>query len=371
MTQVSNFLLVAGLAGIAYLTIACLRVMFFGLRRPDYVHAHLPSFTVLKPVAGDEPKLFDNLASFCKQDYGGRYEVIFCLHDAADSARPVIERVIERFPWCRTSLAVGDNHLMRNPKIANIAKPGVELNRQIVVIADSDIGVEPRYLRSLAAAFDDERVGAVTCLYAGAPSRALVSRLGALAVTDGFAPSVLVATAIGKLRFCLGATMAVRCDVLESVGGLAALGQQLADDHRLGELVDRAGFRVALSRCVVKTTVPETKLGELWTHELRWARTNMSLAPAGYAFSFLMYALPLSLIYLAVSRNIVYGLPLVCVAAFLRLALHFLARSAFGVRGDDDAWLIPARDFISLAIWATSLFGRTVRWRERLYRVNE
>jgi ceramide glucosyltransferase len=364
-----NFvLLAASLASLGYLVLACAKVTTFALRRRRHESSPL-SFTIIKPVAGDEPGLYENLASFCEQEYPGNFNIVFCVHDANDPAMPTLERLIESHRWCSLSIAVGNNAAMSNPKIANIAKPNVELRGTAIVVADSDIRVGPRYLRALASGFADERVGAVTCLYTGIPNRSLVSRLGALGIDDGFAPSVLVATALGPLRFCLGATMAIRRELLERIGGFAAVGNDLADDHRLGQLVAGTGASVALSRYVVATTVPETRLGALLWHEVRWARTQLSLAPVGYCFSFLMYALPLTLIYFAVARNIAWGLPLVAVAVFLRLLLHVLARGAFKVRGADDLWLIPVRDFLSLGVWCTSLLGRTVRWRERRYHI--
>jgi len=161
--------------------------------------------------------------------------------------------------------------------------------------------------------------------------------------------------------------MAVRRRVLDAIGGLAALGSHLADDHALGGLVSRKGYEIDLSRYVVRTTIPETTLGALWSHELRWARTNFALAPAGYAFSFLMYALPFALLYLAVSRDWVLGLSLLGLIAALRLAVHYLARKALAVERSDDLLLVPLRDFLSLGLWVASLFGRRVRWRERTY----
>jgi ceramide glucosyltransferase len=302
------------------------------------------------------------------QDYAAFYEVILCVRGADDSAYATVERLAAEFPSI-VRVAVGENAAMANPKIANLAKPGAEPCGEIVVIADSDIRVDRGYLRAIAASFTSERTGAATCLYAGIPNNSIVSRLGALQIEDVFIPSVLVALAIGELRFCLGATMAVRRRVLEEIGGLAALGAGIADDHKLGELVSRRRYQIDLSRYVVRTAVPETTLNGLWSHELRWARTNLALAPAGYAFSFLMYALPLALIYLAVSRNLNWGLALLALVVVLRLGLHYLSRDALRVKRRDDLWLIPLRDFISLAVWFASFFGRRVRWRERIYSV--
>jgi ceramide glucosyltransferase len=359
-------LFVIAAAGAAYLALAILCVAAFARRPLEFASEFLPSVTVLKPIAGLEPGLYENLKSFCDQTYDETFEVVFCLRGGDDPASSVVERLAAEFPT-NTRVAFGENAAMKNPKIANLAKPGADPRGEIVVVADSDVRVGRNYLSALAASFATERAGAATCLYSGIPNAALTSRLGAMQIEDGFIPSVLVALLLGKLRFCLGATMAVRRSVLEAIGGFAALGGDLADDHALGERVAARGRLVELSRDVVQTEVPETTLRALWWHELRWARTNLALAPAGYAFSFLMYALPLALIYLAVTRDLAWGLPLLAAVLALRLALHYLARTALCVTHGDDAWLIPVRDFLSLGVWAASFFGRRVRWRDRTY----
>jgi ceramide glucosyltransferase len=360
-------LLIVAIAGAVYLAVAAMRLAAFARRPLEYVSEFSPTITVLKPIAGLEPNLHENLASFCAQDYDERYEVVLCLHSRDDPALAVAERIAKEFP-SRTAIAIGETASMLNPKIANLAKPQVELRGDVVVIADSDVRVGRDYLRALAAPFASARVGAATCLYSATPSAGVVARLGALYIEDGFAPSVLVALALGRLRFCLGATMAVRRSVLDEIGGLAALGGRLADDHRLGELVAGTGRQVALSRYVVSTGVSEATLSALWLHELRWARTNLAQAPVGYAFSFVTFALPFALIYLAVSRNLAWGVPLLAVVATLRVAVHYLARTALQVRRPDDLRLVVVRDFLSLAVWIVSLFGRSVLWRRKTYR---
>jgi ceramide glucosyltransferase len=359
-------LFVIALAGAAYLAAAAVCLMAFGRRPLERASEFLPTVTVLKPIAGLELELYENLASFCTQDYDEWYQVVLCLHSREDPALAVAERIAAEFP-AHTTIAIGETAGMLNPKIANLAKSGVELRGEIVVIADSDVRVGRDYLRALAASFASERVGAATCLYSGMPGAGSIARLGALYIEDGFAPSVLVALALGKLRFCLGASMAVRRSVLATIGGLAALGQHLADDHRLGELVAESGREVVLSRYVVSTAITEKRLRDLWLHELRWARTNLALAPAGYLFSFVTYALPFALIYLAASRNLAWGIPLLAGVVGLRLAVHYLARWALCVRRTGDLALIAPRDFLSLAEWVASLLGRAVRWREKEY----
>lgn len=339
-----------------------MRVYTFAYRPLVYTEDDFaPSVTILKPIACDETQLYENLASFCAQDYP-EFEVVFCLHADDDPALPVVQRVAQAFPNARPRIAIGHNPAMANPKIANLAKPGAKANGEIVVIADSDVHVGRDYLRAICAEFATERTVAATCLYRGVPNDGVISRLGAAHIEDEFAPSVLVALALGPLRFCLGATMAVRKTVLDGIGGLAALGPYLADDHELGERASKFGD-VALARYVVETDVTETRLADLWSHELRWARTHRAQAFTGYFFSFLMYALPFAVLYAAVARTALSAVVLAVIAA-LRLGVHVAARTALRVRRPSDWWLIPARDFLSIAVWLASLFGRSVRWRE-------
>jgi ceramide glucosyltransferase len=357
----AGLLLTATLFGIVYLAVALAVTLRFA-RRAIPQPRSMPNVTVLKPVAGLESALYENLASFCDQDYPD-FEVIFCVHRSDDPGVAVIERVAAAFPQ-RARVAAGENPAYRNPKIANLATAAAGARGELIVIADSDVRVTRGYLRALAASFDDPHVGAATCLYRAIPGNDLISQLGAAYVEDQFAPSVLVAATLGTLRFCLGATMAVRRRVLDAIGGIGALGAFLADDHKLGELVTAGGYAVHLSRYVVATTIPETNLPALWTHELRWARTTFTLARAGYVFSFLMFPVTLALLYLFVSRNAGLGIALLALAVAMRVALHYVAARALAVPRTPAAWVAPLRDLLSFALWFTSLFGRSVRWRQ-------
>ena len=88
----------------------------------------------------------------------------------------------------------------------------------LLVVADSDMRVGPDYLEAIAAAFDDPQVGAATCIYHGEPAHDnLASLLGAMSITDQFAPSALVATSLEPLTYCFGGTMAVRHAVLDEI----------------------------------------------------------------------------------------------------------------------------------------------------------
>jgi ceramide glucosyltransferase len=345
---------VAALGGVGYLGFALARVRHFNRR--ERVQARiLPAVSILKPLHGEEEGLFENLRSFCEQNYP-IFEVILGVHSMHDTALETAQKIVARYPD-RVRLAIGDGTAgAGNPKVANLSGMIGIARHGIVVIADADMRVGSTYLRSLVAPFEADDVGAVTCLYAGSPSANLQSELGAMFINEQFAPSVLVATALEPLRYCFGATIAVRRSVLDAVGGFAALRDHVADDHLLGELVTDRGFRVALSDYVVENVINETGFESLWARELRWSRTIRSVRPLGHAFSFLTFGLPLAAV-ATLAAGGRYGTPLLlALAAGLRVALHLESKAG-------SAMLVPLRDALSCAVWAASFVARDVDWR--------
>lgn len=362
-------LFAASLAGAAYLLAAIRAVRAFSRRSAGPSPEHSPPVTVLKPLCGLDPGLYENLRSFCDQDYPW-FQVLFGIRDASDPAIPVVERVLREFPGLDAALVVDGRVRGKNLKVANLSNLFPRARHDFLVIADSDMRVDRNYLRAVMAPFGDPRVGAATCLYSGTPSPGLPSALGALFVNDWFFPSALVALALQELRFCFGATMAVRRDVLAEIGGFEALAPFLADDYMLGERVGRSGRRVALSPYVVESVVSEPDFKTLLAHELRWARTIRACRPVGHAFSFVGNgAVSLSALFLAVSGFGAKGVALCGLAAGLRVVLHCAIRSAVRVPGPAAPWLLPLRDLLSLAIWGASFLVRDVRWRGRRFSV--
>jgi ceramide glucosyltransferase len=327
-----------------------------------------PPVTVLKPVCGLDPGLEENLRSFCEQDYP-EFEVIFGVRDEADPAVPVIQKVLAEFPGRGFSLVVDGMSPGANPKMANLITMARSARHDLLVIADSDMRVDRGYLSAVAAPFDDPSVGAATCLYTGSAAGGFPSRLATMFINDWFLPSVLVALAFQKLDYCFGATMAIRRSALDSIGGFQTLAGYLADDYMLGHLVSLQGHRVALIPYTVDNIVAERSLGDLLRHELRWARTVRTVRPVGYAFSFLTDAVPLSLVFLALSGFSRAGFAVAAFAIGLRVLLHLGIRARFGPRVAFSPWLVPLRDMLNFGIRAASFLGRKVEWRDQRFLV--
>ena len=358
-----GLLLAATACGLAYTALAVSRVRAYRKRAHDLPPQISPPITVFKPLHGDEPALYENLRSFCDQEYP-EFQIVFCAADCSDPALRTALRLQREFPDREIDVVCGEARDEPNPKIANVLAAYHRAGHDLIVVADSDIRVPREYLQSIAAAFENEGTGAVTCLYGSDPGTDLVSKWGAMYVNDAFAPSVLVAGMLEPLRYCFGATMAVRRSVLERIGGFAALAGRIGDDFELGQAVSRAGYSVRLASCLVHTAITERRLPELWNRELRWARTILAQRPAGFAGSVVTYVLPLAIAYAVVARTRSAAAVLTAAAA-LRVCLHYEARAAFAPRSRPEPLLIPLRDVMSLAQWCASAFGRTVRWRSR------
>jgi ceramide glucosyltransferase len=354
------------LAAFAYLVYAIRCVIAFGSHQLTQSR-YCPAIALLKPVCGMEPELYENLRSFCEQDYPD-YQVVFGVRDAQDPAIAVIERIIKEFPRRNLSLIVDETVIGANLKVCILSSMYRAAKHDLLVIADSDMRVERHYLRAVAAPFEDPQVGAVTCLYKGTAGAGLPSRLGAMFINNCFAPSVLVALSFQELRFCFGATMAVTRKALEASGGFPALADHLADDHMLGKHVAQQGLKVKLLDYVVENRVWEPNFRALFQHELRWARTIRAMQPAGYAFSFITYPVAISLLFFPL-ETATAGLTAVAVSVILRVLLQRAVHASFRISGPAIPWLAPVRDLLSFLMWAASFFGRSVEWREQQFSV--
>ena len=360
------------LASYVYVLFAMWRVGTFG-RHSDYHKASELPVTVLIPIHGLDIGLYQNLRSICCQDYP-EYQLLFGVQDTDDPAIDIIRRIIREFPDRDIALVVEERIAGANLKVSNLRNMYSYAKHSILVILDSDMRVTPKYLSTVVAPFQDRGVGGVTCLYKGTPAGGLPSILGSMFINESFLPSVLVAVSLQKIAFCFGATMAVRRDILESIGGFERLGSYLADDYMLGMLITQQGYRVHLSSYVVENVLIEQSFKSLFLRELRWARTIRTVQPVGYAFSFIMYSIPLAIVAglldeLTVDTDI-FELGYVAFAVLLRVALHFIARRVLKVSQGPSPWLVPIRDMLSFLVWATALLGRDVVWRGHAFSVN-
>lgn len=336
-------------------------------RRRTVVPAERPAISVLKPLYGAEPGLYENLLSFVDQDYRA-LQIVFGVRSPDDGALPIARRVIAARPGCDIALVVDSRASGRNLKIANLANMLPAARHDVLVFADADMRVGRDYLAAVTAPLRDPAIGLVTCLYKGLPTGGLWSRLGALYINYGFLPGALVGETIGAGGGVFGATIALRRAVLDRIGGLAVVRDELADDHRIGSAVREVGLATTLSPYLVETSVAEQSLKDLWKHELRWARTVRLMAPAGFAGSVVTHAIAIATIAAVICGFSLTSLGFLAMSCTLRGATALMVARALRLPMA-DLWLLPVRDLLSFAVFIGSFFGRSVAWRDQLFRI--
>ena len=360
------FLILAA-AGSFYAIVAVLLLGRFAAR-PLPRASRFPSVTVLKPLHGAEPGLYENLLSFCRQDYLGPVQIVFGVRDVRDPAVPVVRRLMADLPQADLELVVDATEHGANGKISNLVNMARLIRHELVVVADSDIRVDAGYLSHLAGALEQPGVGLATCLYRGVAAEGLWSRLAANGINHHFLPSVLVGLGIGRADPCFGATMALRRETLRRIGGFEAFANHLADDHAIGDAVRRTGDKLAVTTMIVSHICRERGAEEMLQQELRWALTLRFLDPAGFFGSAVTHPLPFALMGLALSPANAWGLGMASVALLSRLALQIQADRVIGMTR--ATWQLgPLRDLLSFAVFIASHFTDAVTWRGQRFRV--
>src|SRR5438105_9347263 len=325
----------------------------------------LPGISILKPLKGTDPEMYDSFRSHCVQDYP-EYEIIFGVSEADDPALEFVKRLKQEFPKHAIRILVCEKQLGANIKVSNLAQMAREAKYDILVVSDSDIRVPSDYLRRVVAPLSDSNVGLVTCLYRGVASGTLGSRLESLGISTDFVPGVLAARAIeGGIRFGLGSTLAFRRQDLQTIGGFESFADYLADDYELGKRIAALGKELKISGVIVETFLPRYEMSEFLQHQLRWARTVRDARPWAYAGLGLTFGLPWALLAVGAALGASWTWALLIAVLAMRLGVTFAV--GWRVLRDRQAItmipLLPVRDIVALLVWLVSFAGHTVVWR--------
>lgn len=321
----------------------------------------MPPISVLKPLCGAHPEIYECLRTCCEQNYPA-FQIVCGVRDENDAAVAVVRRLQNEYPHVDLQLVVDRRQHGSNRKVSNLINMLPHADHEHLVIADSDVRVPSDHLAALIGPLLEADVGIVTCPYRGMPRRGLWSLLGSLFINDWFIPSVRVAALTGSRSFAFGVSIAMRRAVLADIGGFHAIVNQLADDYRLGELTRRRGLRTVLSDVIVETCVDERTLSDLVRHELRWLRTIRAVRPLGYSLAGITFSLPVAALGALLASGTEPALILLAIAGFARVMLHCTGRRASSAVS--QLWALPLADVLGFALWCWGFVTRRVHWRE-------
>jgi len=359
-----------GLSGLACTTLAqVLTHRKLSQRLTQTLASACPPITVLKPLKGLDEGLYENLASIARQDYPA-FEIIFGVEDPADPAVAVALKIRRDFPHVPMQIVARPGRGALNPKISNLLNMLELAQHDCVLISDSNVWVDPGYLRAIAAELEQPNVGLVSNVIVGRGEETVGALLENLQLCSFVIAGVCFGDALGH-PIVVGKSMLLRRSELERLGGLHTMADVMAEDYVLGQRYHGAGLGVVLSAHPVYTENRTWDLSRFVARHVRWAQLRRWGGLSTFIAELLMYPVP----WLLASFSLVRDVDAVAATALLGVAWKAIADAAlvWHVRGSrpplSTLVLVPLRDCLLLALWCVALLRRTIVWRGNRRRI--
>lgn len=321
--------------------------------------------SVLKPLAGLDEGLEENLRSYFEQDYP-EFEILFAVRGESDPAAAVVRKLLLEYPAIDAKLIVTGNPPYAHAKIFSLKCMFDQARYGLIAMADSDVRVGRDFCRHLAGEFEEERLGLVTCPYRAIAGNSFWSRLEAIGMNTDFHAGIFTAVMMEGAKFAVGPTIVARRNVLLALGGIERVKDYLAEDYMLGRIASDLGFEVRFSSYIVEHRIGSERMRANFAHRLRWARSTRRSRPWGYIGQFFTHSLPVGIIAILASPGM---WPLLSVTLVLR-AFSAIAVSE-RILGAEVPWfLLPLQDTVAFLFWIAGFFGKSIHWRGQRYTLN-
>lgn len=363
MTPAGWAALMAGL--LVAVNLAGQAIALWRLRRPlqrSALLAELPPVTIVRPVRGIEAFSRETAVSGLELDYP-RYSTIFCVADGDDPIIPLIEELIAQYGADKVRLIVGDVAVSANPKLNNCVRGWEAATTDWVILADSNVLMPKDYIQRMMAAWRPE-----TGLVCSTPAGSRPQNFGAeveCAFLNAFqARWQYVGEALG-LGFAQGKSMLWNKPFLDSNGGIAALGAEIAEDAASTKLVRAAGKHVHLVGQPFEQPLGSRRIADAVQRQFRWARLRrVTFLPF---FMLEILSAPLLPVLLAAFASPGLGLPF-WLGPLLVLLVWYAGDIVLSAGvGWFLNWRSPfamlVRDIAFPGVWAYAFVGGEVSWR--------
>ena len=331
-----------------------------------------PPISNLKPLRGLDPEAYENLASYCRQDYP-EYELIFCVGDESDPSVPVLEKLKRDFPNRQIRVLFGSGRKAINDKVGKLVRLVNEARHEVLVINDSDVRVDPNYLRTVVAPLRNPKVRGVTCLYVSTEDKTFTQHLQSIGMACDFFPGIFVARQLDGIKFAFGQTIVTTRSCLKAFGGYEAIENRPADDLLVGRYIAQQGYEVELLPYAVKTVPDYDSFKDLFIKRMRWLTVMRHMRPWGHIGLAFTQGLPWCLAVLFAHPTDGIGVSYVGAYLVFRFLITWLV-GAWGLK-QPGLWkkmpLIIVWDATAFVIWLLTLGRRRIRWRNVDYRIRD
>ena len=333
---------------------------------------YAPDVTLFKPLKGCEPRTMECIASWLEQDYPGNVQILFGVADPKDPVLPELERLLKRYPAFHADIILCTEDLGANRKVSSLIQMSRKANGEVWIVSDADILAPRDLVRNIVQPLSDPQNGAVNCLYQIVAPAGFAMSLEKIGVNADFWSQVAQSLRLAEQNFCLGAVMAVNATVFRETGGFEPLANMLADDYHIGNRIHHSGKKIVLSSLVVDSIAHQANIREVWSHQLRWARTICFERSVSYGLSIISNTTFWAVLWLICgshsSRYIIAGGVLLIRVLAVADLQHRLALDWRACRSSVLVWL---KDLFQFMIWLCAFCGNQVEWRGQRFRVRK
>ncbi len=327
-----------------------------------------PRVSILKPVAGADDELRENLETFTDLDYPA-YEILIGIASRTDPAVPVVEAFVAAHPEIEARLVwtTPARGAVVNPKVAQLIDLTAAARGSVLVVSDANVHVPRTYLRSVVGALLCPGVGLVSSVIAGTGERTFGAALENAQLAASVAPAVVTGHKLAGRPITVGKSMAMRKADLELVGGWEAVGGVLAEDDVLGQLFHAQGFSVELNLDpVFNRNVRATALRTVERHS-RWSKMRRGIVPACFAFEPLLWPFVIASLVWCVAPSALSGKLVLCALALQMIGALMFHTLLHARRPFLLAAIEPARAAAGFAAWLLAVASRRVSWRGNVF----
>ncbi|HTZ36556.1 MAG TPA: ceramide glucosyltransferase [Stellaceae bacterium] len=331
-------------------------------RRPLPPPAAAQPVSIVRPVCGVDNFARETLGSTFGLDHPD-YEILFCAARADDPVVALVRELIAAHPGSRARLLIGDDRVGPNPKLTNVVKGFDAAAGGWLIMADSNVLMPRDYIQRLLARWRPDSGVVVSVPIAARPAN-FWAELECAFLNTFEARWEYVSDTFG-LGFAQGKNMLFRRDILDALGGVRALGADIAEDAATTKLVRGLGRKVHVMDAPFEQPLARRGLAEVWARQVRWARLRRITFPLLYLPEILTgCAFPLIAGGYAAA---VAGLSVALVGALL-IAVWFAAEAALArCAGWHVSWRLPLalllRDLMLPLLWVEAWRSDAVVWR--------
>jgi ceramide glucosyltransferase len=330
-------------------------------RRVPVEGAERPHVSLIRPVCGVDRFDRETLSGSFSQDYPD-YEVLFCAASEQDPAVALLRDLIAAHPDVPARVLIGEDMISANPKLNNLVNGVREGRGDWLAMADSNLTLPPEYLSELVASWRAD-TGLVSAPPVGVRPENFWGAVECAFLNSNQARWQLAADSLG-LGFAQGKTLFWRRDVLEAGGGLAALGQNIAEDVASTKLVRRQGLRVHLPGRLFQQPIGKREARAVWDRQLRWNRVRRDGFPTIFAAEVLQGPLwPFAALAGLWARGAAPGWSIPALLGLWYATEWALARRAGWPAGPRDVAAMIFRDALLPALWIATFARRGFSWR--------